>query len=118
MVRLPTGSSIPKGDIAILELKQLVPLSNSINIACFEDAKKPNNGAVITAGWGSIVECPNFDCEMSNILQATELQVVSRQQCNKELGEVRPELKGLITDDYICANDNVSGLCSGDNGGF
>ena len=116
MLRPPIG--MPKGDIAILELKQPVPLSNSINIACIEDAKEPNNGSVITAGWGSIVECTIVNCEITNILQATELQVVSRQQCNKELGEVRPELKGLITDDYICANDDVSGLCSGDNGGF
>ena len=110
---------MPKGDIAILELKQPVPLSNSINIACIEDAKEPNNGAVITAGWGSIVECTSKkDCKEPDILQATKLQVVSRQQCNKELGEARPELEGAITDDYICANNDVSGLCFGDNGGF
>ena len=116
---MPNGKSVPVGDIAILELKQPVKLSKNINIACLFGAKDPNNGSVITAGWGSIVECTgSSDCKYPEILQATKLQVVSREQCNKQLGEAHPELKDTITNDYICAKDDVSGLCDGDYGGF
>ena len=107
-------------NFALLGLKQTIELSKFIQFACIDGTKEPSNGTtVITAGWGSIVECTSkSDCKEPDILQATKFQVVSREQCNKELVEAYPVLENSITEDYICAKDDDSGLCRGDFGGI
>ena len=119
--KLPNDNqTIPGANIALLELKEAVTLSGFINIACIDGTKEPNKEAtVIAAGWGSTEECiRDKNCNYSDILQTTEMQVVSREQCNKELVEAYPVLENSITEDYICAKDDDSGLCRGDIGGI
>ena len=119
--KLPNNNqTIPGANIALLELKEAVNISDFINVACIDGTKEPNNETtVITAGWGSIEECiREKNCNYSDILQTTEMQVVSREQCNKELIEAYPVLENSITEDYICAKDDDSGLCRGDIGGI
>ena len=118
--KLPNNQTIPGANIALLELKEAVTLSGFINIACIDGTKEPNKEAtVIAAGWGSTEECiRDKNCNYSDILQTTEMQVVSREQCNKELVEAYPVLENSITEDYICAKDDDSGLCRGDIGGI
>ena len=120
--KLPNNQTktIPGANIALLELKEAVNISKFINIACIDGTKEPNNETtVITAGWGSIEECNREkNCKYPDILQTTKLQVVSREQCNKEAVEAYPVLENLITEDYICAKDDDSGLCRGDFGGI
>ena len=107
-------------NFALLGLKQTIELSKFIQFACIDGTKEPSNGTtVITAGWGSIVECARGSkCKYPDNLQATEMQVISREQCKKELAELDPVYENMISKDYICAKDDASGLCKGDYGGF
>ena len=118
------GSEIPINDVAIVELEESVEVSDSIKPACIAtDYNQINTGSgtVVTSGWGSIVECtPYIECELANVLQGTEMFLVSRKICNKHLEEAMPEIQlgdnVLVTDEMICANDH-SRVCKGDSGG-
>ena len=118
------GVEIPINDVAILELEESVEMSDSIKPACIATNYSQINtgsGTVVTSGWGSIVECtPYIECELANVLQGTEMFLVSRKICNKHLEEAMPEIElgdnVLVTDEMICANDH-SRVCKGDSGG-
>ena len=67
------------------------------------------------SGWGSIVGCVLF-CKIPNILQGTELFLLSRSMCKEHMDEAFPGAGDAITDAMICANDH-SRTCKGDSGG-
>ena len=114
---------IPVNDIAIVELENSVQMSYSIKPACIANYNNveidTNEGSVITSGWGSTTECRNKStCNTPNILQGTEMFLLSRKLCNKHINEgLGEKIEDLITDVMICANDH-SRVCRGDSGGM
>ena len=105
-----------------MELEESVEFSNSIKPACIANYNNieidTSAGSVVTSGWGIAVEnCTHIydPCmEGPNILQGTEMYLLSRSICNLHMTE---ETKmNPVTDDMICANDH-SRVCSGDSGG-
>ena len=102
-------------------------MSDSIKPACIANYNNieinTNEGSVVTSGWGSTVECSKESpCKYPNLLQGTEMFLLSRSLCNEHITEEREEMKekfeseDLVTDAMICANDN-SRICAGDSGG-
>ena len=114
-----------------MELEEPIQISDSIRPACIStdyDQINTSSGTVVTSGWGSIVGCsrpPLFPCEFPNVLQGTEMFLISRQICNKHiLEELQQSDTGndidIVIDgeglSMICANDH-SRVCKGDSGG-
>ena len=100
-------------------------MTDHIKLACIANYNNfqigTDEGTVVTSGWGSTVECSTTTkstCNTPNILQGTEMFLLSRKICNKHakeyLGEELEE--DIITDVMICANDH-SRVCRGDSGG-
>ena len=114
---------IPFNDIAIVELENSVKMSDSIKPACIANYNNveidTNKGSVLTSGWGSTVECSRkSSCTTPDILQGTEMFLLSRKLCNKHINEgLGEKIEDLITDVMICANDH-SRVCRGDSGGM
>ena len=106
-------------DIAILELEDLVKMSDTIQPACIANYKNieidTRKGTVVTSGWGSTVECSTVDCIRPDILQGTEMFLLSRKLCNMHMKEAN--VTHLVTEEMICANDH-SRVCRGDSGGM
>ena len=114
-------------DLAILELEEPVEMSDSIKPACIANYNNikidTDTGSVVTSGWGDTELCrPGSNCTSPNILQGTEMFLLSRSLCNEHITEEREEMKekfeseDLVTDAMICAND-ISRICAGDSGG-
>ena len=106
-------------DIAILELEISVEMSDTIQPACIANYKNieidTRKGTVVTSGWG-IVECStDNDCNTSDILQGTEMFLLSRKLCNMHMKEAN--VTHLVTEEMICANDH-SRVCKFDSGGM
>ena len=105
-----------------MELENSVEMSYSIKPACIANYNNveidTNKGSVVTSGWGSTHGCRRKDnCNTPNILQGTEMFLLSRPICNKHAEEiVGEEIEDLVTDVMICANDH-SRVCRGDSGG-
>ena len=116
------GFRPPRNDLAILELEESVEFSDSIKPACIANYNNveidTKTGTVITSGWGSTVECrKQSSCTTPDILQGTEMFLLSRKLCNKHVNEgLGEKIEDLITDVMICANDH-SRVCYGDSGG-
>ena len=110
-------------DIAILELEISVEMSDTIQPACIANYKNieidTRKGTVVTSGWGSTVECSTVDCIRPDILQGTEMFLLSRKLCNKHIEEAigKDFTPDLVTEKMICANDH-SRVCRGDSGGM
>ena len=113
-------------DIAMLELENSVEMSDTIQPACIADYKNIEidirKGTVVTSGWGSTVECTSAsgsDCNTPDILQGTEMFLLSRKLCNKHIEEAigNDFTPDLVTEEMICANDH-SRVCRGDSGGM
>ena len=112
-------------DIAILELEKSVEMSDTIQPACIANYKNieidTRKGTVVTSGWGSTVECSSSigDCNTPDILQGTEMFLLSRKLCNKHIEEALGTdfTPDLVTEKMICANDH-SRVCRGDSGGM
>ena len=114
----------PDYDIAILELEKSVEMSDTIQPACIANYKNieidTRKGTVVTSGWGSTVECTSgSDCNTPDILQGTEMFLLSRKLCNKHIEEALGTdfTPDLVTEKMICANDH-SRVCRGDSGGM
>ena len=115
----------PDYDIAILELEISVEMSDTIQPACIANYKNieidTRKGTVVTSGWGSTVECSSSigDCNTPDILQGTEMFLLSRKLCNKHIEEALGNdfTPDLVTEEMICANDH-SRVCRGDSGGM
>ena len=114
----------PDNDIAILELEKSVEMSDTIQPACIANYKNieidTRKGTVVTSGWGSTVECTSVsDCNTPDILQGTEMFLLSRKLCNKHIEEALGTdfTPDLVTEKMICANDH-SRVCRGDSGGM
>ena len=117
------GFRPPRNDLAILELEESVEFSDSIKPACIANYNNieidTSTGSVVTSGWGVTKENCSYDspCNSSNILQGTEMFLISRSICNEHAAEViGEEIEDLVTDVMICANDH-SRVCYGDSGG-
>ena len=111
-------------DIAILELEISVEMSDTIQPACIANYKNieidTRKGTVVTSGWGSTLGCSGiFDCNYADILQGTEMFLLSRKLCNKHIEEAigNDFTPDLVTEEMICANDH-SRVCRGDSGGM
>ena len=81
-----------------MELEEPIEISDSIRPACIStdyDQINTGSGTVVTSGWGSIVGCsrpPLFPCEFPNVLQGTEMFLISRQICNKHIQEEQSDI--------------------------
>ena len=106
-----------------MELEKSVEMSDTIKPACIANYDNveidTKTGTVITSGWGSTVECSRkSSCTTPDILQGTEMFLLSRKLCNKHINEgLGEKIEDLITDVMICANDH-SRVCRGDSGGM
>ena len=118
------NGNIQDNDIAMLELENSVEMSDTIQPACIADYKNveidTRKGTVVTSGWGSTPGCSGiFDCNYADILQGTEMFLLSRKLCNKHIEEALGTdfTPDLVTEKMICANDH-SRVCRGDSGGM
>ena len=130
MIRKIQWFEVPSYDAAIVELEESIEISDSIRPACIStdyDQINTGSGTVVTSGWGSIVECarPHFPCKIPNVLQGTEMFLISRQICNKHIleelqqSDIGNDIDIVIDGEglsMICANDH-SRVCKGDSGG-
>ena len=109
-------------DLAILELEEPVEMSDSIKPACIANYNNikidTDTGSVVTSGWGYTEELcgPGSNCTSPNILQGTEMFLLSRPICNSHMNEAGGTNLTYVTDAMICANDH-SRVCFGDSGG-
>ena len=106
----------------MLELENPVEMSDTIQPACIAEYKNieidTRKGTVVTSGWGSTVECTSAsgsDCNTPDILQGTEMFLLSRKLCNMHMKEAN--VTHLVTEEMICANDH-SRVCKFDSGGM
>lgn len=98
-------------DIALINLASALPLNEYIQEATLQHrAPKPGSTAQV-AGWG---QTTNDDPAGSSTLQWTELQVVSKADCQDALDGY-----ATISSDQICAasSDGLEAECKGDSGG-
>ena len=124
MIRKIQWFEVPSYDAAIVELEESIEISDSIRPACIStdyDQINTGSGTVVTSGWGSIVECSMVEpCvyTLSNILQGTEMFLISRQICNKHIQEDSHIVNdiNIATEEMICAIDHAR-VCKGDSGG-
>ena len=101
-------------------------MTDHIKLACIANYNNfqigTDEGTVVTSGWGSTVECTSVsgsDCNTPDILQGTEMFLLSRKLCNKHIEEALGTdfTPDLVTEKMICANDH-SRVCRGDSGGM
>ncbi|XP_067000788.2 trypsin-1 isoform X2 [Anabrus simplex] len=98
-------------DIALVEAAEPFPLNNlTIKTARLEVRNKdtPPGTTVNVAGWGLIE-----GDDVTNILQKTNLKIISRQQCRRLAEDI------TIDKRILCAADPREGksICRGDSGG-
>lgn len=99
-------------DIALIELKKPLTLSNKIQpIPLANSSDKIRDGTMcLVSGWGDT----NRQNQALNRLRAVEVPIVNQQVCNKNYAEY-----GGITSRMLCAGLQRGGKdsCQGDSGG-
>ncbi|XP_033230901.1 venom serine protease Bi-VSP-like isoform X2 [Belonocnema kinseyi] len=104
-------------DIAILKLKESIPLSGLIHPICLPISDEIRNrdfarSFPFIAGWGSIY----FNGPTSSILQELQIPVVEISQCQRAFQQFKT---AIINEKVICAGYARGGkdACQGDSGG-
>ena len=96
-------------DIVILKVNKPFDINDNVKPACLPTRPVPYDTPCVVSGWGDTMTSDTEDIE----LQATTLQTITSQQCQKRY-EKYPE---SITEEKLCAwNEGTSG-CMGDSGG-
>ncbi|KAG7211725.1 hypothetical protein KM043_010971 [Ampulex compressa] len=115
VVRVMTGAfsfSNFDHDIALLQLNERVPFSDTIRPICLPTVKDNEYvGTKATAsGWGTLQE----DGKPSCLLQEVDVPVMSLQECRNTSYSPR-----MISDNMLCAGytDGKKDSCQGDSGG-
>ncbi|KAK4872919.1 hypothetical protein RN001_014948 [Aquatica leii] len=103
------NSITTKNDIALLQLRQFIAFSNTVQIIALADNPAPTTTSCMFSGWG-LTSYPSE--ELPSNLQHIEMYTVAIEFCKREL-KGRPVHKS-----NVCAGKSGGrGACNGDSGG-